>query len=388
MKDLTATLIELRKHYQSIVTQSEQQAAEAKTQIAHLDALLVNGVMQSPSPTVELASPETIPLTLAPATDIESAPVTTPVITSPEVKPKEPAKAPHQPEAKTVVASQKGASLPVQTGQITLLPAYAGLNKLEAIAKVLNAQAGQVLHQDTITQLLYGDLSSDQRPESKRKMRASLFQGTTKGFWQKAPNHRSSYWVPTVSGKQLQETTETASAIPATVTPSPTKGGSERRGNQRKSKAMASSTPTKSSSRGRTQILALPTQYEGLSKIEAVAKVLQENPGQVVHIDAIIAKLYGTLSPEETAAERVRMKDVMKRGIERKLWKKAPGIPSSIVLSESRSSGSDQDKPKTTARKPKARTQSKAKTPAAKPNQTKRKQAELVALLKKGGVNV
>ena len=35
-------------------------------------------------------------------------------------------------------------------------------------------------------------------------------------------------------------------------------------------------------SRGREQVLSLPSEFEGLSKIEAVEKVLGEHPGTVV----------------------------------------------------------------------------------------------------------
>jgi hypothetical protein len=383
MNDSTATLVELRKYYQRIVAQAELSAADANNQIAHIDALLVNGLMESHVPTVAIALSEPPSLALAPAVaaELESHEPASEIETL-EVKQKGNAKTLRQPKPKGVERS-------TQKREISLLPAYAGLNKLEAITKVLNEQAGQVLHQDTITQLLYGDLSPEEITEARRKMKASLYQGTTKELWQKAPKERSSYWVPSVSGKQPQKTTEVASAIPTTVTPSPTAQGPERKGNQRKSKAMASSTPTKSPSRGRAQILALPTEYEGLSKIDAVSKVLQETPGQVVHIDAIIAKLYGTLSPEALAAERVRMKDVIKRGIERKLWQKAPGIPSSIVLVEASANSAGPVEPKPTARKPRGSVTSKSKaSDKAKPNQPKRKQAEMVALLKKGGVNV
>jgi hypothetical protein len=80
-------------------------------------------------------------------------------------------------------------------GSLALLPEFDGMNKLEAISKALNTQSGHVLHQDSIMQMLYGDLSPEIIKKESRKLRASLFQGVSKGLWQKAPKQPSSYLV-------------------------------------------------------------------------------------------------------------------------------------------------------------------------------------------------
>ena len=113
---------------------------------------------------------------------------------------------------------------------------------------------------------------------------------------------------------------------------------------KRKSKP-ASAKPAKKSVRaarkqakpkkGPSMILTPLPPYQGVSKIEAVTKVFQENSGQVLHIDDVIERLFGDLSPEEAAAEKIRMKDVMARGVRRKLWSKAPQLPLSYILKSS-----------------------------------------------------
>lgn len=408
MKNPTATLIELRNHYQTIVAQSELQATEARTQIEHIDSLLVNVLVQSqemPTQNV-LVEPSSLPvLAISPQVeDLDEQPVASIASASTEAsenvvvgaKSGRPRKnkavktnqslrqASVQPKAKAApkgVVPKEAKKVAKSDESLPLLPIYAGLNKLEAIAKVLTEQAGHVLHQDTILQLLYGDISPEQLTEAGRRIRASLYQGVTKGLWEKAPKQRSSYWVKSSNGRKPQGVTEEPATSPKTVKP------------KRQPKVAASSqtkkTPAKAASRGRAQVLSLPPQYEGLSKIEAVAKVLEENSGQVMHMETIIEKLYGTLPEAALAAEKVRMKDVMKRGIERKLWQKALGIPSSIILGEAKGAPASKPPAKKAGRKPKATAPKTAKTSAKQPpKQTKRKRAELVALLRQADIKV
>ena len=83
-----------------------------------------------------------------------------------------------------------------------------------------------------------------------------------------------------------------------------------------------------------TMKLSLLSPYAGLSKIEATAAVFKEHPGQVLHIDDLIEQLFGDLDSDELRAERVRMKDVMVRGVKRDLWQKVPKVPLSYILQE------------------------------------------------------
>jgi hypothetical protein len=492
MSNFTPTLIELRHHYETIIAQSDYQVTQAREQIAHIDALLLNDLLQGEQTlTAAVIAPDPLALTTAPildkvpdnrtaqelAEDVEDflarakpsrkakatpAMATTsgnriprPLLpayqglkrleaiaqvlqstpgqavsidslsealfgdlsasdrvlerkrlytllykgeklglwkkgtapysyligesqTTEEVQSKPPASEPKS-TASVAKTSSAIASHPESAsrgqGAILLLPAYAGMNKLQAIAQVLTEQSGQVLHQDTIFQLLYGEVSPEVLSRESQRLRASLFQGITKRLWQRAPKQPSSYVLSTDSGHK-----------PSAAAKAPAKPG------RKPSTSANAIAPTKTASRGRTQVLSLPAQYTGLSKIETVAKLLEANPGTVRHMDEIIEQLYGKLSAADLKAEKVRMKDVMTRGVQRKLWNKAQGVPSSIVAGEPKPPSATRAKASTSAKvtqlqpatPKKPRKAAPAKT-AAKP---KRKQAEVIALLKKANIKI
>ncbi|MGB8697882.1 MAG: hypothetical protein WCD18_00560 [Thermosynechococcaceae cyanobacterium] len=100
------------------------------------------------------------------------------------------------------------------------------------------------------------------------------------------------------------------------------KPATKSQGKAPKSKAaIAQAPPTQP--RSRDMVLALPAEYEGLRKIDAVALILESNPGNPIHTDTIIEKLYGHLPEDVHKAEKIRMSNVMARGIKNKLWKRA-----------------------------------------------------------------
>jgi hypothetical protein len=47
MSNSTPTLIDLRHHYETIIAQSEYQSTQAKAQLAHIDALMEHGRLQT-----------------------------------------------------------------------------------------------------------------------------------------------------------------------------------------------------------------------------------------------------------------------------------------------------------------------------------------------------
>ncbi|HEY9825984.1 MAG TPA: hypothetical protein V6D19_11080 [Stenomitos sp.] len=396
-------LIELRRYYEGMIARSEQQATEAKAQIVHIDALLLDVFVQSQSglnsvPTATLSSVPIRPAlnphieALATQPTPEILPVIETVAALPEsTKGRKSKKKDALPlaiaasdtqmsaseENKTETSEENKAETSQDDDGLTLLAAYVGLNKLEAIAKVLSEQPGQVMHQDAILQHLYGPMSPAQLKHAGPRLRASLYQGVAKGLWQKAPHQRSSYVLTPSQQSAPTQKPATPEVSKARAESSTLLG--------KKSQPTTPKKTTQGSVRGRSQILNLPAPYTGLSKIEAVAKVLADNPGQAMHIDHIIQHLYGELAPAEAAAEKVRMKDVMKRGIEKKLWNKAKGIPSTIVIGEVTEASAAQPLAQPKNQQLQKVTKPKAKAPSQK-RQPKRKQAELVALLHKANI--
>jgi hypothetical protein len=102
------------------------------------------------------------------------------------------------------------------------------------------------------------------------------------------------------------------------------------------------------SAKERISLTVLPA-FEGMTKLDAIAAVLGQNPGEVLHKDTIIQILYGNLSIEDLKTERVRMDTCLRNGVKTNRWQKAP-IPASYLL-EAKDAGA---KPKNPGRKPKA----------------------------------
>jgi lipoprotein-anchoring transpeptidase ErfK/SrfK len=188
MSNSTPTLLDLRHHYATIIAQSEYQSTQAKEQLAHIDALLENELPQPEAfpllETAAIASHPAIATTIEP-TSLPAAQASTAIAKAPAAK------------TETAIASSE-ISAP------SLLPVYKGLNKLEAIAQILSQQSGHALHQDTIFQLLYGDISPEVLKNESQRIRASLFQGVRKGLWDKSTDQRSSYLAKVSGDRKLK----------------------------------------------------------------------------------------------------------------------------------------------------------------------------------------
>ncbi|MES1024360.1 hypothetical protein ABN584_15835 [Gloeocapsa sp. BRSZ] len=71
----------------------------------------------------------------------------------------------------------------------------------------------------------------------------------------------------------------------------------------------------------------LVPQYQHLTKSEAVEQLLQKNEGSILHVDYIIRALHGELDTEDLKAEKLRMNDTLRKGVEKGLWDKVPDSP-------------------------------------------------------------
>lgn len=107
-----------------------------------------------------------------------------------------------------------------------------------------------------------------------------------------------------------------------------------------------------------------------MSKIEAVGQILQENAGQVLHMDEIITALVGKLNEADLKAERSRLKDILYKGTIQERWVKLKDQPQHYTLDKILLKTSPTSKPKQSSQKAtKSRpTSSKAK-PAGKAGQ-------------------
>jgi hypothetical protein len=171
-------LIALKAQYESALETSGPRVFHYRELLAHVDALLLD---QLPQPTNG------------------STPIAT--LKAATVPPK-------APNTKTSTAKTKE---PSSGKSFPMLLEYQGMTKIDAIAQVLTQQSDRVVHQDTIIQLLYGDLSPEELNLESRRMRASLFRGVDTGLWQRAPKQPSSYIL-----KSAKESTTAAKVSPRT----------------------------------------------------------------------------------------------------------------------------------------------------------------------------
>ncbi|OKH22691.1 hypothetical protein [Chroogloeocystis siderophila] len=76
----------------------------------------------------------------------------------------------------------------------------------------------------------------------------------------------------------------------------------------------------------------LVPQYQHLTKSEAVEQLLQKNEGSILHVDYIIRALHGELNAEDLKAEKLRMNDTLRKGVEKGLWDKVPNSPGCYTI--------------------------------------------------------
>ncbi len=92
-------------------------------------------------------------------------------------------------------------------------------------------------------------------------------------------------------------------------------------------------------------------QYQHLNKSEAVEKLLQENMGNILHVDYIVRSLYGLLESELFKIERQKIYETMSKGVAKRFWDKVPDQPGcytidlKLVDNEEQSTKSKDDEP-------------------------------------------
>ncbi len=380
------TLITLKSQYERSLAEAETQASHLREQLSHVNALLLNQLVPPQSPiksaepalTLEEADAQVERLALAPAAT--EAPVVD--AAKPKASPSKPKAAP-EPEP----ASGKRNPRP-------LLPAYAGLTRVEAIAQLLQASPGQDITADQISEGVFGQLSVADHNAERKSLNTQLYKGQSQKLWQKgtAPG------TYTIGAPTTRENAQPTPKAPVTKADPPVN-------------------PPETVAPKRKSLTVLPA-YAELTKREAIAQVLTAASGEVLHQDTIIKSLYGDLSPEELKDERVRIKTALLTGVKDGKWQKATA-PSSYFLKATGASAkskrpgrnpepSKEPKPEPVAKvvaeaaipsaiteapttKAKAVKPKAARQPAvgkAKASKSKRTEAELLEILQKADIQV
>lgn len=341
-------LIILKTQYEQALTEADTISAHYREQLSHVNALLLNQIssanglapfqthIKSAEPILEAIA------SLQESTDINRLTLA-PAKTVAEVSPTPPEVAPKPKQTKAQTSPAIGGRTPRE-----LLPVHQGLKRLDAIAKVFQDHQGQEVTIDTLTEQLFGNLSTEAHKAERLKLRTLLYQGEQRGLWTKG-DAASTYVIKT-SG---QATAKTA-AQPKVKT---AKVAAKAAGNRAQTKAPKAA-PVPATTKKRISLPLLPS-FDGMTKLEAIASVLEKDRGEILHHDTIIQSLYGDLDLEELKAERVRIKTALLGGVKNGKWQKA-SVASSYFLPEA-SAGA---KSKASGRKPKA---SKAATSKSEP---------------------
>jgi hypothetical protein len=200
----TNSLIALKTQYERSLTQASTKASHLREQLSHVNALLLNQLLLSNGVVPQLVQgaaevPVVEAIALATAQSLAASPAASAQAKGSGRKPKaqttkaEAAIAPLDPPMLKIDSAKKRNSL-------TILPAFEGMTKLDAIATVLEQNLGEVLHQDTIIQMLYGDLSLEELKKERVRMDTLLRNGVKNNKWKKAPVPASYVLEATAAG--------------------------------------------------------------------------------------------------------------------------------------------------------------------------------------------
>ncbi len=368
-----ATLQALHNSLQGFLSEYEDKVAQARAQLAHVEALL--GTLPAEAPKTKAKKKEVVAV----------APVVAPVVVA-EVPPaptkgRKP-KAAAKPE---VVPAAKGRGRGHRRGSLTTRPAYEGLTLTEAIEKILNERQGQAVNADDVVNILYGDLTETVFRVAKERVTKNLSKGKGENRWKRVPNQLGYYTlsletlktVPTSTikrGRAASVKTEApapkavkapkaAPKIAAKAAPAPkaikaakatkapkavvTKApktvaakalkatpvkASPKASKKAEAEASKASQPKKS---GRMSSLVMRPLYQGNTLTDAIEKVLQERKGEFVNADSVVKALYGDLSAENFRQAKDRVTKNLSKGKLDGKWERVPNQLGYYTLSMS-----------------------------------------------------
>jgi hypothetical protein len=358
-----ASLQALQSHLQGFLAEYEDKVAQARAQLAHVEALL--GSLPAEAPKAKGKKKEVV---AAPAP--VAAPVVAPAPVIAEVPPA-PAKgrkpkAVAKPEAAPVATpAAKGRGRGHRRGSLTMRPSYDGLTLTEAIEKILNERQGQAVNADDVVNILYGDLPETVFRVAKERVTKNLSKGKGENRWKRVPTQLGYYTlsleslktVPTSTIKRGRAAAKTetvakvekvtretkapkvAKVTKATKAPkaaakavAPSVKASPKTSKNAEPVAAKAPQPKKS---GRLSSLVMRPLYQGNTLTDAIEKVLQERKGEFVNADSVVKALYGDLSVENFRQAKDRVTKNLSKGKLDGKWERVPNQLGYYTLSMS-----------------------------------------------------
>jgi hypothetical protein len=368
-----ATLQALQSHLQGFLAEYEDKVAQARAQLAHVEALL--GSLPAEAPKAKSKKKEVV----APVVASLAAPVVAPTVV-PEIpaaivvpvvaevptpakkgrKPKAVASAPVPAPAATPAAKGRGRGH--RRGSLSMRPSYEGLTLTEAIEKILTEREGQAINADDVVNILYGNLEETVFRVAKERVTKNLSKGKGENKWSRVPTQLGYYTIsledlksiPTSTIKRgrgaskavnvapiVEKVAKVAKAPKAAKTPKVAKAPKAPKAVIPSPKATKVSkkaelpTTTQPKKSGRMSSLVMRPLYQGNTLTDAIEKVLQERKGEFVNADSVVKALYGDLSVENFRQAKDRVTKNLSKGKLDGKWERVPNQLGYYTLSMS-----------------------------------------------------
>ncbi|MEC4816400.1 MAG: hypothetical protein SAK29_24505 [Scytonema sp. PMC 1069.18] len=301
-------LLELREYYVSVVEEYERLCTHARSQLAHVEALLSN-MSGSEELDNQMAVVETLsfaPTSAQQNTLFEKLPHSVSTFQQEEaIQPerKDNSKQDIVLDEESPQNGNRAIAVPVTSSKeqkpienydrsalgsdVPMLPHYQTLSRLEAIEKILHENVGTVCHIDFIVRALYGDLESNVFKVVKSRVQSSLTHGKEKSYWSAVPDEPGCYTL------DLNLVTSADS--------------------KNKSKALKPKKKKPFMLPKARRVSMLP-EYEGKFLIDAICILLQKNSGRVFSVADVILGLYGEIDAEQLREIKTAVHNELSRG--------------------------------------------------------------------------
>ena len=347
-----ASLQALQTHLQGFLAEYEDKVAQARAQLAHVEALL--GTIPVEAPKAKDKKKEVAVVPVAPVTPVAiPAIVEAPVAKTKGRKPKTVV----QPEASPVATpAAKGRGRGHRRGSLTTRPAYEGLTLTESIEKILNERQGQAVNADDVVNILYGEVTEPVFRVAKERVTKNLSKGKGEGRWKRVPSQLGYYTLSLETLKVIPTSTVKRGRAASVKTDDVvTKAPKAAKAPKVATKAKAATAPvvkapkipkkaqaaldvpkaTQGKKSGRMSSLVMRPLYQGNTLTDAIEKVLQERKGEFVNADSVVKALYGDLSVENFRQAKDRVTKNLSKGKLDGKWERVPNQLGYYTLSMS-----------------------------------------------------
>ncbi len=309
-QDFIQPLLGLRDHYARLVKEYETLYQNARSQLAHVEALLanssdVNGLNGNHPVTLLDATPVSVTEASLTTEEINSSGdslAKSLVAAKEEIDDTERQQANKQglaqesassqdsdvsaPVTRVVATTQKSNKSKQLVPDIPMVSEFETLTRMQAIEKLLQEHIGAVCHIDFIVRSLYGDLEPNLFKVVKGRVQSSLTHGKEKTYWSAVPEEPGCYTfdlekLPLKKGKAKSKT------------------------KQKKRKPFVLP---------KTRRIPMLRAYEGKFLIDAISDFLEENTGTIFSVADIISGLYGDLDDQQLREIKSAVLNELSRG--------------------------------------------------------------------------